>query len=115
MYYNEILDKMLQEIFILLNNKNTERYKHVFLYIKSYIDKLYQNRYIKYKFETFATNFVALYESFNEIFNENNNIKHIGCYFHYILNIRKYLSRKRINKKNYHNIYNNVLDGNGCI
>ena len=65
-----------------------------------YIDNIYKNRYIKYKFETFNTGFkIALYEAFNHTFNENNNIKDIGSYFHYILNLRKYLVSKGLTTK----------------
>lgn len=94
MYYDVIIEKMLPGIFIIINNKTEEGYQASFTYIKEYIKKLLNNNLKKLKFKTFTTDFeIALFKAFNEVFNEEKNIKHIGCYFHYLQNIRKYLQK----------------------
>ena len=43
-----------------------------------------QNRNEKYKFETFITDFeIGLYNTFNKVFDIENDIKQIGCYFNF--------------------------------
>ena len=110
MYYDEILDKMLPGIYIAINNKTEEGYKDVFRYIKYYIDNILKDREKNYHFETFTTDFeIALYNAFNKIFNKEKNIRQIGCYFHYLQNIRKYFQKKGLTKNIYKNIYNNLM------
>ena len=95
MYYDEIINKMIPGIYITINNKTEEGYTDIFIYIKYYIDKLLKNRDEQYKFETFTTDFeIALYNAFNKVFNVDNHIRQIGCYFHFLQNIRKYFQKK---------------------
>ena len=63
MYYDEIIDKMITRIFILINNKTNEGYKDVFFYIKYYLEYLFKNRQEEYKFETFS-NAISQFKSF---------------------------------------------------
>ena len=111
MYYDEILDKMIPGVFIVINNKTQVGYVDVFKYLKYYIENLLKNRTEKYKFETFTTDFeIGLYEAFNKVFNTNNKIRHLGCYFHFLQNIRKYFQKKGLTKKKYENVYNNLIN-----
>ena len=80
MYYDIIIEKMISGIFILINNKTEEKYKDIITYIKEYIKKLLNDNLIKLKFKTFTTVFeIALFKAFNEVLNEEKNIKHIGA------------------------------------
>ena len=111
MYYHEIIDKMMPVIFILINNKTTEGYIDIFSYIKTYIYKLYKKRNIHINFLTFTTDFEkALFNAFNIIFNPNDKIIDVGCYFHYNLNIKKYLIKAGLSKNNNYHIYNFVMN-----
>ena len=94
MYYDNITDKMIPGIFIIINNKAYEGYVDCFNFIKNYIYRLNNNEE-KLNFKTFTTDFeIALYNAFNFVFNKNKNIRHIGCYFHFLQNIRKFLQKK---------------------
>lgn len=94
MYYDIIVEKMIPGIFIVQNNKTTEGYLDSFIYLKNYIDKIINTDPDKIKFKTFTTDFeIALFNAFNMVFNKDHKIRHIGCYFHYIQNIRKYLQK----------------------
>ena len=80
MYYDIIIEKMISGIFILINNKTEEKYKDSITYIKEYIKKLLNDNLIKLKFKTFTTVFeIDLFKAFNEVFNEEKNIKYIGA------------------------------------
>ena len=110
MYYDEIINKMIPGIYITINNKTEEGYTDIFIYIKYYIDKLLKNRDEQYKFETFTTDFeIVLYNAFNKVFNVDNHIRQIGCYFHFLQNIRKYFQKKGLLKNIYTNFYNNII------
>ena len=86
---------MFPGIFIAINNKSEEGYNDVFNYIKYYLDQILKNRGKKYNFESFTTDFEkALYNVFNNTINKEKIIKQIGCYFHYLQNIRKYFQKK---------------------
>ena len=101
---------MIPGIFIILNNKTEEGYRDCFLYIKYYIDALIKNDETKLKFATFTTDFEkALFNAFDKIFNINKKIKHVGCYFHYIQNIRKFLQKNGFTGKELKNIYDNIM------
>ena len=92
MYYDVIIEKMIPGIFIVANNKTQEGYLDSFFYIKNYIDFITNFNEDKIKFKTFTTDFEkCLFNAFDKIFNKNKNIKHIGCYFHYLQNIHKYM------------------------
>ena len=84
MYYDNITDKMIPGIFIIINNKTYEGYVDCFNYIKNYIYRL-NNSEEKLNFKTFTTDYeIALYNAFNFVFNKYKNIRHIGCYFHFL-------------------------------
>ena len=92
MYYDVIIEKMILGIFIVAINKTQEGYLDSFFYIKNYIDFITNFNEDKIKFKTFTTDFEkCLFNAFDKIFNKNKNIKHIGCYFHYLQNIHKYM------------------------
>ena len=81
-----------------------------FIYIKEYINKLTKQNPNKIKFKTFTTDYeIALFKAFNELFNERNQIKHIGCYFHYLQNIRKYLQKNGLTAKKNIEYYNSII------
>ena len=48
--------------------------------------------------------------AFNTIFNKNNTIRHIGCFFHYLQAIRRYLISKGYNSVEKENQYNQIMD-----
>ena len=80
-------------------------------YFKEYINKLTKQNPNKIKFKTFTTDFeIALFKAFNEVFNEGNQIKHIGCYFHYLQNIRKYLQKNGLTTKKNTEYYNAIIN-----
>ena len=111
MYYDVIIEKMIPGIFIIINNKTLEGYKDSFTYIKEYIIKSNNQSRKKFKFKTFTTDFeIALFKAFNEVFNEGNEIKHIGCYFHYLQNIRKYLQKNGLTAKKNIEYYNSIIN-----
>ena len=111
MYYDVIIEKMIPWIFIIINNKTQEGYKDSFTYIKEYINKSNKQSRNKLKFKTFTTDFeIALFKAFNEVFNEENEIKHIGCYFHYLQNIRKYLQKNGLTAKKNIAYYNSIIN-----
>ena len=111
MFYDVIIEKMIPGIFIILNNKTEEGYIDCFIYLKYYIDKLItKEKKEKVRFTTFTTDFeIALINAFNKIFNREKKIHHIGCYFHFLENIKKYLQKNGLTKKEYINIYNNIM------
>ena len=102
MYYEEIVDKIVFGIYITINDKSFAGYVDVFTYIKSYLDKMLENRFKKYSFVTFTTNFeIALFKAFDDVFNTYKNITHVGCYFHYVNKIRKKLQGLGITANKY--------------
>ena len=108
MYFDNITDKMIPGIFIIINNKTYEGYVDCFIYIKNYIDRLNNNEKIKIK--TFTTIYeIALYHAFDIVFNKNKNIRHIGCYFHFLQNIRKFLQKNNLTTLKTKPIYNVVI------
>ena len=84
MYYDILIEKMIPGIFIVINNKTFEGYVDCFTYIKNYIIKLnHNNQNINMK--TFTSDFeIGLYMAFQAVFNKDNNLRHIGCYFHFL-------------------------------
>ena len=111
MYFDIIVEKMVPGIFILINNKTSEGYLEVFAYIKYYIDNLVEYKDEKIKFKTFTTDFEkALFSAFDRIFNKDKKIKHIGCYFHFIQNIRKYLQKNHLTKLKYKAQYDSIMN-----
>ena len=69
-------------------------YLDYFLYIKYYLDRLTKCNNQKYKFKTLAMDFeIALFLSFNIIFNWDNDIRNVGKYIHYLQNIRKFIQK----------------------
>ena len=111
MYYDNIIEKMIPGVFIIINNKTEEGYLDCFLYLKYCIDKIVIiNKKELVHFTTFTTDFeIALINAFNKVFNKEKNIRHIGCYFHYIQNIRKYMQKNGYTTKKNIEIYNSVM------
>ena len=110
MYYDIIILKMIPGIFIVINNKTEEGYIDCFMYIKYYIDRLLIKNKNQVKFKTFTTDFeIALFKAFDYIFNQDKSIKHIGYYFHYVQNIRKYLQKEGFTSKYFSNLYNDIM------
>ena len=100
MFYDPIYLKMFPGIFVAMNNKFYEGYLEVFRYIKYYISNEISNNYEKIKWETFTTDFEeALFKSFKNTFENIKELKHNGCFFHYLKNIRKYLVKNGFTKK----------------
>ena len=110
MYYDIITEKMIPGIFLIINNKTFEGYVDSFMDIKNYIKKLNINQE-NLKFKTYTMDFeVGLYKAFELIFNQEHKIRHIGCYFHFLQNIRKFLQKNYLTTlKNMH-IYNVVMN-----
>ena len=97
--------------FKLVNNKTQEGYIEVFRYIKYYIDNLISKIINTYDFEIFIVDFEpVLFNSFNNIFNKHSKISHVGCYFHYINNIKKYLQKVGLTKKQNIETYERVIN-----
>ena len=67
-----------------MNNKDKNIYNNVFCFIYEYLNQNFEN--IDFNLESFCTDFEeGLFSSFKEVFQqENKNIHHIGCYFHYL-------------------------------
>ena len=93
MYMDVIVLKMLPVIFIISNNKTYEGYKIIFEDLLKKINKFTKINKSKLKMKTITSDFeLALYSVFKDIFiNEIPDLEHIGCYYHYIYNIRKNL------------------------
>ena len=109
MYYDIIIDKMIPGIYIIINNKTYEGYYDSFLFIKNFIDKINGNN--NYNFLTFTTDYeVALFTAFNKVFNSNNKVKHVGCYFHFLNNIHKYLQKNGFTTNKYKKLYDSVIN-----
>ena len=111
MFYDPICFKMIPGIFIAINNKTLEGYQEIFRYIRNYIFNYIQNDLKKIKWKIFTTDFeYSLHTAFYEIFKDIKNLKHKGCFFHYMKNIRKYLVKngftKKINEEKYKYIIN---------
>ena len=110
MYYDILIEKMIPGIFIVINNKTFEGYIDCFTYIKNYINKLNNNNQNS-NMKTFTSDFeVGLYKAFNVVFNIDNKIRHIGCYFHFLQNIRKFLQKNNLTTLKNKNIYNIVIN-----
>ena len=52
---------------------------------------------------------LGLYTSFKNIFNNLNNIKHNGCFFLFLKNIRKYLIKNGFTKKENETHYKYII------
>lgn len=110
MYYDILIEKMIPGIFIVINNKTFEGYIDCFTYIKNYITKLNNNNQNS-NMKTFTSDFeVGLYKAFNIVFNRDNKIRHIGCYFHFLQNIRKFLQKNNLTTLKNKTIYNIVIN-----
>ena len=100
MYYEPILEKMIPGIFVPLNNKKIIGYTQIFIYIKDYIILLINNDIKKLKWSSFISHFEeGLYSSFKNVFDMLPDIKHNGCFFHFLKNIRKWLMKNGFTKK----------------
>ena len=115
MYYDNILKKMLPSVFIVTNNKIYEGYLLIFDFIKRYITSYIKNELIQINWISFTTDFeIALINSFKKTFEFIPNLKHNGCFFHYMKNIYKYLLKNKytlkINKNHYNYIIKSVYE-----
>ena len=91
---------MIPGIFIAVNNKTKPGYIKIFSFIRDYIYKYVANDLNKIKWKYYTTDFeVSLHESFKNVFNKLENLKHKGCFFHYMKNIRKFLIKNGFTKK----------------
>ena len=114
-YYDNILKKMLPSVFIIINNKIYEGYLLIFDFIKRYITSYIKNELIQINWISFTTDFeIALINSFKKTFEFIPNLKHNGCFFHYMKNIYKYLLKNKytlkINKNHYNYIIKSVYE-----
>jgi len=92
MYYDTLYYKMIPGIIIIVNNKTLNGYLEIFNFIKISILNKIENKLERLKWRTFTTDFeIALYEAFGRTFEFIKNFKHIGCFFHFLMNIRKFL------------------------
>ena len=105
MYLDVIELKMVPGIFCCTNNKTYDGYKYIFNDILEKLLGYANNKHAKLKLKTFTTDLeLALYTAFNDVFSkEIKDLKHIGCYYHYIFNIINHLNslglRKTIKKE----------------
>ena len=78
--------------------------------IMNYIEKFIINKE-KYNFLTFKTDFeISLFTAFNKVFNKDNKIKHIGCYYHYLQNIYKFMQKHGYTSKEKKQLYDKILN-----
>ena len=113
MYYDNIINKMIPSIFIVTNNKICEGYLLIFDFIKRYITSYIKNELIHINWISFTTDFeTALITAFKKSFDFIPNLKHNGCFFHYMKNIYKYLDKNnytlKMNKFHYDYIIKSV-------
>ena len=58
------------------------------------------NKRDELKWLTITTDFeISLYNFFNNVFKNIKKTKHVGCFFHFMKNIRKYLMQHNYTKK----------------
>lgn len=111
LYYDIIVFKFIPGIFILINNKSQFGYEQPFRYIKENMDKYANMNKEICKWKTFTSDFErALINSFNNVFNTNNDLKHIGCYFHYLKNCRLRLVQEGYNSEAHKADYERIMD-----
>ena len=93
MYLDPIIMKMIPGIFAVVNNKSYEGYKCVFTDLLSKIKMYNKSDNTSLNFDTFTSDFEnALYTSFYDVFKIlRPNLKHIGCFYHYMHNIENKL------------------------
>ena len=115
MFYDPLILKMLPGIFISINNKSLNGYTECFKYIKNYINNYINSDLKKIKWKTFTTDFeISLFTAFKNEFSYIKDLKHLGCFFHYLKNIRKYLMKHGFttneNQENYNYIINKCYE-----
>ena len=101
MYLDAIILKMIPGIFIVSNNKTYEGYKFIFLGLLTKINSIMSCNKSKLKLVSVTSDFeIALYTAFLDVFKTIcQNIKHIGCFYHYLANIEKNLKKYGFGKK----------------
>ena len=110
MYYDNILKKMIPSIFIVTNKKIYEGYLLIFNFIKRYITSYIKNELIHINWISFTTDFeIALINAFKKTFEIIPNLKHNGCFFHYMKNIYKYLLKNKYTVKSNKSHYNYII------
>ena len=115
MFYDCILKKMIPGIIIVTNNKIYEGYVLIFSFIKRYILTYIKNEIVNIKWKSYTTDFeIALMNAFKKCFDFLPDLKHYGCFFHYMKNIYKYLLKNKYttkeNKKHYKYIIKKVYE-----
>ena len=110
MYYDNIINKMIPSVFIVTNNKICEGYILIFEFIKRYITSYIKNDLIHINWKSFTTDFeIALITAFKKSFDFIPNLKHNGCFFHYMKNIYKYLVKNKYTVKSNKNHYSYII------
>ena len=93
MYLDPIIMKMIPSIFAVVNNKSYEGYKCIFTDLLSKIKIYNKSDNTSLNFDSYTSDFEnALYSAFYDVFKSiRPNLKHIGCFYHYMNNIEKKL------------------------
>lgn len=101
MYYDIIVYKFILGIFILINNKTLNGYKHIFKDIYENVTNYEKETNNKLHWNSYTSDFeIALISAFTEVFlSKNKNITHYGCYFHFLQNCLKKLIKKGFETK----------------
>ena len=101
---------MIPSIFIVTNNKICEGYILIFDFIKRYITSYIKNELIHLNWQSFTIDFeIALITAFKKTFDFIPNLKHNGCFFHYMKNIYKYLAKNTYTVKNNKSHYDYII------
>ena len=104
MAYYQLIDVKVPCAYILMNNKSQISYEIVLNKLK---DIITYNNNIELKVISISTDFeVALINVTKIVF---KNIRHVGCLFHYVKNIRLYLSKLGLYNKNTTQLSNELL------
>ena len=111
MYYDTILYKFIPGIFVLIKKKGNG-YQHIFRDIIEIIQSYEKEIKASLNWSWITTDFEkALIRSIEiEIIKKYNNIKHYGCFFHYLKNIRKKFVNLGFGTDDNKQIYNEIIE-----
>ena len=111
MYLDVIILKMIPGIFIVSNNKTYEGYKFIFLDLLTKLNSIMSYNKSKLKLVSVTSDFeIALYTAFLDVFKSIcPNIKHIGCFYHYLANIEKNLKKYGFGKQCFAKEHNDLI------
>ena len=89
MYYDTIIYRFIPGIFVLINNKTSNGYQHIFRDIIEIIQSYEKEIKTKLNWASITTDFEnGLIKAIDlEIINKYDNITHYRCFFHYLKNI----------------------------